>query len=261
MKTPRGSLISHFSRLVTQSGGINLAQGKPDFAPPRELIDLLQQHAEHPPNHQYAPGQGNLDLLELMVERHRGQIPITRDNVLILQGATEGLFLTFFYLVGRLKERGSALFFDPPYESYPELADIMGFPRVSFDPGEDSTIDFDALARVVADQRVKIVFLASPGNPLGRIWNRRELSTLLDMAEDHDFHLIFDAVYREIYFDEPPADPLEIAREKGLFSRLFTIHSFSKMLSITGWRVGSVIAEQSHMERLRAIHDYTGLSD
>ena len=92
MIRPKGSLISFFSRKVTMGGGINLAQGKPGFAPPAELITILKEKAESAEHHQYAPGIGNFKLLDLLVKHHAGLVELTTDNFLILNGATEGIF-------------------------------------------------------------------------------------------------------------------------------------------------------------------------
>ncbi len=252
----RGSLISHFSRRITQRGGINLAQGKPGFEPPPELIRRLCEAANEPALHQYAPGNGNLRLLELLTARlSSADTPLDEGNLLIVQGATEGLFLALFHLFYHLGPGAGVLSFDPAYESFPRLPQILGMPYHAFSTGADGDVDFAALEATVRKRQIRVILLASPGNPLGKIWSRDELCALATILERVDGWLIFDAVYAGIYFDSAPADPLELG-----FQKLIRVDSFSKRLSITGWRVGHMVAPQKTMAAIRADHDYTGLS-
>jgi len=254
MIRPEGSLISFFSNRVKKEGGINLAQGTPGFPPPGELLQLLQTTAIDKRFHQYAPGLGNFDLLELIRQRFSLVTPIELDNLLIVQGATEGIFLTFFYLTTFLEPPFTALSFDPVYESYPQLADLFRIPFVHFDFEENLAVDFEKLEKEVDEKNVQVVFIASPGNPLGKAWSKDEMSQLLALSRKYGFYILFDAVYKDIYFQDPPFNPLALNHEK-----LFYIDSFSKMLSITGWRIGYIITEAAHMKKIRAMHDYTGL--
>ena len=254
MKRPDGSLISYFSNRVKKEGGINLAQGTPGFPPPSQLLTLLKTNAENESLHQYAPGIGNFDLLERIRQKYAVIFQIHTDNLLIVQGATEGIFLTFFYLTTFLERPFSALSFDPVYESYPILANIFNVPFEYVDFTENLVVDFDKLGRVIKEKRVKVVFIASPGNPLGKVWNRDEMSHMISLSRKYHFYILFDAVYKDIYFKKKPFNPLFFNYEK-----LFYIDSFSKTLSITGWRIGYIITAAEHMKKIRDIHDYTGL--
>ena len=255
MKKPAGSFISYFSNMVKDKGGINLAQGIPGFSPPDELLAILEnQIFTEKQLHQYAPGNGDFRLLKLISEFNSDSPPEQSDKGLIVQGATEGIFLTFFYLISILKGRFSALSFDPPYESYPELAKFFRIPFEYFDYNKDLTINFEKLEVEIRAKNVKIMFIASPGNPLGKIWTKDELEKIVILAEKFGFYIIYDGVYEDIYFGNSPFNPLKLGSEK-----LIYINSFSKMLSITGWRIGYIIADINLMKEIRAIHDYIGL--
>jgi aspartate/methionine/tyrosine aminotransferase len=258
MNRPEGSLISYFSNRVKKEGGINLAQGTPGFPPPSPLLTLLKRIAGDRRLHQYAPGIGNFDLLELIRQRYSSaDVPLNLDNLLVVQGATEGIFLTFFYLTTLLERPFSALSFDPVYESYPPLAEMFHVPFEYMDYTENAgvlSVDFQQLEKTIREKKIKIIFIASPGNPLGKIWNREELTQLVSLSRAYGFYILFDAVYNDFYFDEEPFNPLVLDHEK-----LFYIGSFSKALSITGWRVGYIITAVVPMKKIRSIHDYTGL--
>lgn len=249
---PAGSLISYMSDKVKAGGGLNLAQGLPGFPPPPELTDILKELADQPV-HQYAPGSGDNDLRDILPTLFPGGP--ARDQFMVTNGATEAITLTYLYLSRREARPFSALAFEPVYESYRNLPQIFGNRFVAFDIGEGLFGREEAFRQTVRDQQVKIVFVSSPGNPLGRVWRRDELERLAALSDELDFSLIVDGVYREIYFGERPWLPTD-----RISPRLFYADSFSKTLSITGWRVGFLAAHPSHLAALRTIHDYTGLS-
>lgn len=248
---PEGSLISFFSNKVKQYGGINFAQGIPGYAPPEELLESLRLIIDSD-IHQYAPGKGNHRLLDLIVEKY-AQPAISREEVLIVQGATEAIALVYIYLSQQTRDF-TVLSFDPVYESYNNLPLIFGNSFVSFPLENFSLIDFDRLESTIIKEKVKLVMVSSPGNPLGKIYSRKETERLLEMAVKHDFYLLFDAVYKDLYFNEPPWLPVT-----NMNDRLFYVNSFSKMLSITGWRIGYLICSSRHMKKIASIHDYIGL--
>lgn len=254
MMRPSGSLISYFSNRAKNDGGLNLAQGIPGFPPPPELLKILEEISTNRNYHQYPPGTGNFRLLE-QIQRHIPlTTPLSPERLLIVQGATEGIFLSFLYLSSLINRSFSVLSFDPAYESYPKLAEILHHPFLYMDLNSALQVDMSALEDTVREKNVGLICLSSPGNPLGKAWSRAEMSELLTLADKYDFYIIYDAVYKEIYFNTPPFNPLELNNP-----RLFYVDSFSKMLSITGWRIGWLAAAPFHMEKIRAMHDFTGL--
>jgi aspartate/methionine/tyrosine aminotransferase len=257
---PAGSYISFMSNKVKTHGGINLAQGIPGFNPPKELTDILSEIAGNN-LHQYAPGNGNNELLDLLHHKYQNEYPclaarqaFSKDDFLILQGATEALSLLYIYFNKIIPKPFSALAFDPVYESYKNLPEIFNTDFVPFSFEQDASIDFTKLERTCDENNVKIVFLGSPGNPFGKIWTKAEMDSLLDMSKKLNIYIVLDAVYKELYFDEKPYIPLDQFN-----SNLFYTNSFSKIFSITGWRIGYLIAHKDHMQKIKSIHDYTGL--
>lgn len=245
---PTGSLISYFSNLVKTNGGINLAQGIPGFQPPIELIEILKQ-TSNSNVHQYAPGIGNFNLLKQLSANYNVEF----HNLLVVQGATEGLSLIYTYLLKMLNGNFAVMAIEPAYESYSQLPAIFGQKFVGFTLS-NGQIDFNEFRKKVIDNNIKIVFIASPGNPYGSVLAENEISAILNMAEELGFYVVLDMVYRELYFDTKPYLPI-----LGKSDNLFYVNSFSKSLCITGWRVGYVIASTNNMVGLRAIHDYIGL--
>ncbi len=252
-KIPEGSLISYFSNKVKEFGGINLAQGIPGFAPPNELIDILKQVANKN-IHQYAPGNGNAQLLDLLINNYKEYFSFNKNDFLIVQGVTEAISLLYIYFSQIIKSDFSVLAFDPAYESYKNIPKIFNNNFIAFPLDNYAKIDFHKLENTISEKNVKILFISSPGNPFGKVFSKEEINIIIDLSEKLDFFLVFDAVYKEIYFNNKPYIPLDKFNE-----RLFYVNSFSKMLSITGWRVGYLIAHNKHMQNIKNIHDYTGL--
>jgi aspartate/methionine/tyrosine aminotransferase len=238
------------SNLVKEYGGINLAQGIPGFMPPKELLDILSSLA-YEPVHQYAPGTGNKSLKEGLAEHYK---VFSADDFLITNGGTEAITIIYTYLMKIIKEDFTSLAFDPVYEVYNNLPAIYNkkFYRFSFET--DGSIDFDKLRSTIRKENIKLIFINTPGNPYGRFWSKNECETIINMAKEENFYIILDAVYNELYFEEKPY--LDLAH---LNENVFYTNSFSKLFSVTGWRIGYLVADKSHMSKIQQIHDYIGL--
>lgn len=249
MEKPVGSLISFMANKVKSNGGINLAQGIPAFDPPQELLEILQQHTNDN-IHQYAPGKGNHQLLELLEKYYN----IPQKNFLIVNGATEAMSLLVTYILSIEKTDFSFLAFDPVYESYKHLPRIFNKKFVPFSFDDNATINFSVLEKVIVKDKVKVIFISSPGNPFGKVWTEQEMRQLVDICNKHKVYVIFDSVYSELYYNEVPFSPAKLVSEY-----VFYVNSFSKKFSITGWRIGYIVAHNSHMSSIMDVHDYVGL--
>lgn len=246
---PSGSYISFFSNMVKQKGGINLAQGIPGFSPPKELMDALK-NSSGLNVHQYAPGMGNANLVKQIANSYK----VDSENVIVVQGATEALSLIYTYINRLLDGNFSVLSFEPAYESYLQLPKIFGQRFIHYPLNQDYSFIYDELYLTIKQMGVKLIFLSSPGNPFGKIWSRTEVDSLISISNELGVYLVFDAVYEKLYFEEPPYIPID-----RLSPYLFVVNSFSKMLCITGWRIGYLISHESHMDGIKAVHDYIGL--
>ena len=253
MKRPDGSLISFMSNLVKANGGINCAQGIPGFNPPEELIDELILAAKQPV-HQYPAGNGNPKLRGLVASGLTGNCGLTAGNVLVTNGATEAISLIYLYLRQKNGGNFTVLSFDPVYESYANLPKIYGDRFLCEYPDSRGDFDFNVLEQRISAEKVNIVLLCSPGNPLGKIWKKDEITALYEICRKNGAKLVFDAVYSDLYFGERPYLPFDLVGDT-----LFLVSAFSKMLSVTGWRVGYVVAGKEHIGNMAKIHDYTGL--
>ncbi|HPG35018.1 MAG TPA: pyridoxal phosphate-dependent aminotransferase [bacterium] len=254
MLKPSCSLISYMSNLVKTHGGINCAQGIPGFAPPRELLDKLVEVTQRNV-HQYSAGNGYPPLRELISSGITGSAGLENSNVLITNGATEAISTIYLYLRQMFKEGMTTLSFDPVYESYSNLPKIYGDRFISQSSLKDGSFDMEVLEKTVENEKVRLVMICTPGNPYGRIWKKDEIDSVHKICRDNGAFLLVDAVYSDLYFNDRTYLPFEKIDEN-----LFIVSAFSKMLSITGWRIGYIVSTSQHIDKIAKIHDYTGLS-
>ena len=253
----KGSLISYFSSKAQKEGAINLAQGRPKYSPPEKLIEILKCLIKDKNLHQYAPGKGDFLLIKETLKIYKKYYDdLSEENILIVQGATEGLTLSFHFLKKKFKENFSVLSFEPFYESWPKLSKIFNIPLYSVEINPfDLKWDLNKVEKIIFEKNVKGIILASPGNPLGKIWKKEEIDFLIDLVKNNKGYLIFDGVYENLYFNEKPYIPLM----NGLKNLIF-VSSYSKTLSCTGWRIGYCLSGKKEIDLISSIHDYTDLS-
>ncbi|HRZ43095.1 MAG TPA: pyridoxal phosphate-dependent aminotransferase [Bacteroidales bacterium] len=251
----KGSWIGYFSNLVKTYGGINMAQGIPGFQPPEELLDILAE-IRNEPIHQYAPGTGNLELLRCLRMRYQGRYNPDEAGFFILNGATEAISLVYTMLYHHLGSNLRPMALSPAYESYLYLPAIFHHQVHLVTMPEQPAMLPALLEQEIREHCINLLFLSSPGNPWGRVIPKETLAEIIRICEANRCNLILDAVYSELYFGEKKPDyPLD-----GISEYVFYVNSFSKLLSVTGWRLGYLLAHHSHFDALKGIHDYIGLS-
>jgi len=247
------SVIREMTRVNAQYDGINLAQGMPNFPPPRELIEAAHRAIDGD-FHQYAITWGAPSLRRAIAEKYRrvyGMEVEADQHVTVCCGSTETMLAT---LLAVLNPGDEVIIFEPFYENYGPGCIIAGAepvwvplepPGFSFDP--------DRLARAVTSRTRAIVF-NSPNNPSGKVFSRAELGVIADLCLKHDLLAITDEIYEHIVYDGLGHVP--IATLPGMADRTVTISGISKSYSVTGWRVGYAIASPELSLGIRRAHDF-----
>lgn len=188
----KGSLISYFSNLIKKYGGINLAQGIPGFNPPHELIQSLENIIKIG-NHQYAPGIGNLKLVSYL-ENFYSAIE-NNSKVLITNGATEAISLIYNYLMSYIPSTEFIVAaFSPAYESYIHLPKIFGHKFLTFSTDDEKYFEEEEFENFFVSNKIKLLFVASPGNPYGKVMPAEKLDFLIKLAEKRNAFIILDSV-------------------------------------------------------------------
>lgn len=247
------SVIREMTRVVHQHGGVNLAQGMPNFRPPQELIDAAHKALEGD-FHQYAITWGTPSLRRAVADKYRKFYGMDVDperNVTVCCGSTETMLST---LLAVLNPGDEVIMFEPFYENYGPGCIISDAAPV-FVPLEppDFSFDPDRLAKAVTPRTRAIIF-NSPNNPTGKVFSRAELEAIAALCLKHDLLAITDEIYEHIVYDGLGHTP--IATLPGMAERTITISGISKSYSVTGWRVGWAIANPELSVGIRRAHDF-----
>jgi len=247
------SVIRDMTRLAVKHGAVNLAQGFPDFGAPAEL-KLAAQKAIADDINQYSITWGAKAFRDAICGYYRRFYDIELDperELTVCCGATEGMIAS---LLALLNPGDEVVIFEPFYENYWPDAQLSGATSryVRLRP-PDWTFDRDEL-RAAFTSRTRAVILNSPNNPTGRVFSLEEMNAIARLCQEHDVLLITDEIYEHIVFDaerHTPAITLKNMRE-----RCVLVNSLSKTFSVTGWRVGWVIAPPGLTASIRKVHDF-----
>ena len=247
------SVIREMTRVNNQYGGVNLAQGMPNFAPPKELLQAAHRAIDGD-FHQYAITWGTPQLRKAIADKYLKFYGIEVDperHVTVCCGSTETMLST---LLAVLNPGDEVIIFEPFYENYGPGCIISAAEPV-FVPLEppDFSFDPDRLAKAVGPRTRAIIF-NSPNNPTGKVFTRQELQLIADLCLKHDLLAITDEIYEHIIFDGQTHTP--IATLPGMAERTVTISGISKSYSVTGWRVGYAVASPEISLGIRRAHDF-----
>jgi aminotransferase len=251
--TFKESVIREMTRLSFKHGAVNLSQGFPDFPAPSELKAAAQQAIADDVN-QYSITWGLKPFRDSIVHYYRHFYDLDLDperEITVCCGATEGMIATMLAL---LNPGDEVIVFAPFYENYWPDAQLSGAtPRYVTLRAPDWTLDADEL-RAAFNERTRAVILNSPNNPTGRVFSTDELMLLGQLCQEFDSLLITDEIYEHIIFDgERHVPPITLP---GMRDRCVVVNSLSKTYSVTGWRVGWVIASPELSASIRKVHDF-----
>ena len=247
------SVIRRMTRISLRYGAVNLSQGFPDFDPPRELTDRLKEVAEQGP-HQYAITWGAQNFREALAAKQRRLmgIPIDPDtDIVVTCGSTEAMMAAMMTVTD---PGDKVVIFSPFYENYGADTILCGAEPV-YVPLTPPDFCFDPEALEDAfRQGAKALILCNPSNPCGKVFTRQELEIIAGLAVRYDAWVITDEVYEHIVY--APYHHVYIASLPGMRERTLSCSSLSKTYSITGWRLGYVIAPAELIDTVRKVHDF-----
>jgi L-glutamine---4-(methylsulfanyl)-2-oxobutanoate aminotransferase len=247
------SVIRGMTRLANAHGAINLAQGFPDFDPPEEILQALER-AVRGPHHQYAVTWGAPRFREALarkVARFSG-LQVNPDKHLVVTcGSTEAMMVA---MMTACNPGDKVVIFSPFYENYTADAILSGAEPI-YVPFEPPSFKYNSNVLAHAfEQKPKAIILCNPSNPCGKVFTRAELMEIAGLAEKHDVFVITDEPYEHIVYE--PNRHISFATLPGMFERTITCNSLSKTYSITGWRLGYVMASEPVIAEARKVHDF-----
>src|SRR5690242_3056098 len=247
------SVIREMTRLAMEVGAINLAQGFPDFSAPED-IKRAAQDAVAANFNQYAITWGAKPFRDAISAKYRKWYGLDYDperEITVCCGSTEGMIATMLAVTNPGDE---VIVFEPYYENYGPDTLLCEAERklVALRP-PDWTFDPDELRRAFS-HRTKAIILNTPNNPTGKVFSRAELDFIAGLCQEFDALAITDEIYEHILYDG--AKHIPIAMLPGMRERSVIVNSMSKTYSVTGWRVGWVLAAPDLAESIRKVHDF-----
>lgn len=248
------SVIRRMTRISLQYGAINLSQGFPDFDPPREITDRLAEVAGEGP-HQYALTWGAQNFREALArkqEHFRGMKVDPNAEITVTCGSTEAMMAA---MMSVCNPGDKVVIFSPFYENYGADTILSGAEPI-YVPliPPDYRFDGNVLEQAIKQDGVKALVLCNPSNPCGKVFTYEELKVIADLAVKYDIYVITDEVYEHILYK--PHEHICIATLPGMRERTIICNSLSKTYSITGWRLGYVIASPEITDRIKKVHDF-----
>jgi aminotransferase len=247
------SVIRRMTRVSLRYNAVNLSQGFPDFDPPAEITRRLADLAGEGP-HQYSITWGARNFREALAEkqsRYMGRPIDPESEIVVTCGSTEAMMAAMLTVTN---PGDRVIVFSPFYENYGADAILAGAEPL-YVPLRPPDFRFDGNELEAAfRQRPKALILCNPSNPSGRVFTPEELGIIAALAEKYDAYVITDEVYEHIVY--APRRHCYFASLPGMAERTLSCSSLSKTYSITGWRLGYIIAPERIIDAAKKVHDF-----
>lgn len=252
-KTFTDSVIRRMTRIANQYDAINLSQGFPDFDPPKEILNRLEQVA-HEDFNQYAITWGAQNFRDALAKKQSKYMNLDLDsnkNIVVTCGSTEAMMAA---MMSVCDPNDKVIVFSPFYENYGVDTILCGADPI-YVPLHPPVFNFDKEELENAfKQNPKALILCNPSNPCGKVFSKEELEYIASLAIKYDTYVITDEVYEHIVY--APYKHTYFASLPGMFERTISCSSLSKTYSITGWRLGYCIAPENIIEQIKKVHDF-----
>jgi len=245
------SVIRGMTRLATEHGAINLAQGFPNFPCP-EILKEAAARAIRDDVNQYAVTWGAARLRNALAAKYQEwyNLPVNPNTqVTVTCGATEAMASA---LLGVVDPGDEVVVFEPFYENYGPDAILCDARPVFVPMAAGQSLDLDRLSAAFGP-KTRAIIICTPNNPTGHVFSRRELEAIAELCRRHDAFAVTDEIYEHIYYE---GEHIPIATLPGMADRTITISGASKTFSVTGWRIGTIISPPDVTDAIRKVHDF-----
>jgi aspartate aminotransferase len=228
---------------------LQLEGGEPFIGTPDFVKDAMKAALDAGQT-RYAPSSGIPELLTALKAKlaAKNKLAVETENLIVTSGGAHGLFCAFQASVNPGDE---VMFFSPYWTPIKDqVAYAGGTPiRIPWDDvrGRD---DFGPVLERLRGERTRVIYVNTPGNPTGDVFTRQQLESIAAFARAHDLTVIADEAYEDLLYD---GEHVSIASLPGMFERTITVYTFSKSFSMTGWRIGYVVAAEPFMGFLRKL--------
>jgi len=250
------TIFTTMSKLAVENNAINLSQGFPNFPVDSKLTAILEKNA-HENVHQYAPMQGNSNLLSeisKLIKQSYGRTLLENEELLITAGATQAIFTTIMALVNAGDE---VVVLDPSYDCYEPSIILAGGKPVRVSLGSDFLPDWNRINDFV-NSKTKLIITNNPHNPSGRTWKENDIQQLEQLVDKHPQLLVLsDEVYEYITFENKH---ISAHSRTKLIDRSIIVSSFGKTFHITGWKIGYLVAPKQILNEVKKVHQFNVFS-
>jgi aminotransferase len=247
------SVIRRMTRISLKHNAVNLSQGFPDFDPPKELLDRLAE-ISHTGPHQYSITCGAQNFREALAEKQSKLMGRKIDpdvEIVVTCGSTEAMMAAMMTVAN---PGDKVIVFSPFYENYGADTILSGADPI-YVPLYPPKFNFNTDELEAAfKQNPKALILCNPSNPCGKVFTRDELTVIADLTKKYDAYVITDEVYEHIVY--APHVHTYISSLPNMFERTISCSSLSKTYSVTGWRLGYIIAPAEIAEVVKKVHDF-----
>ena len=243
--SPTLSLTAKVKAMETAGEDVlGFGAGEPDFDTPDFIKDACKAALDNGET-KYAPVPGIPALRKAIARKYteENKVPnVAADNVVVSPGGKYSCFLAIQAVCGP----GDEVIVPAPYwVSYPEMAKLVGATPVIVLAGSDQGFKLtpEQLEGAITE-RTRMVILNSPSNPTGVVYTEAELRALVDVALKHDLYIMSDEIYEYLLYDDVQfVSPASFSEEAA--ARTITVGGFSKTFSMTGWRIGTLVAHST----------------
>jgi len=245
------SVIRGMTRVANEHGAINLAQGFPNFPAPDVLKEAAVRAIQDDVN-QYAITWGAKRLRDALARKYADWygMDVNPDaDIVVTCGGTEAMAAALLAIVDPGDE---VIVFEPFYENYGPDAILCGARPVYVPMPPDQELDLDQLAAAFS-KRTRAIIVCTPNNPTGRVLAPRELEAIAELCRQHNAYAVTDEIYEHIYYE---GKHIPLATLDGMRERTITISGASKTFSVTGWRIGTIVAPAPACDAIRKVHDF-----
>src|SRR5438045_1238377 len=251
------SVIREMTREAMKYGAVNLSQGFPDFAAPEDIKRVAMQAIADDVN-QYAITWGAKDFRDAIAKKTKWYLGFEIDpeaEITVTCGSTEGMIAAMMATVDPGEE---VIVFEPFYENYAPDA-ILSDARPRHVPlrAPDWSFDREELRRTFND-KTKAIIVCNPTNPTGKVFTQEEMEFIASLCREHDALCFTDEIYEHIIYPrgDREVSHISMAQLEGIRERTVVVNSMSKTYSVTGWRVGYVLAPPDITSAVRKVHDF-----
>ncbi len=245
------------SNLVTEMKArgekvLSLSVGEPDFPTPAHIVEAAKKALDEGFT-KYTSSLGIKELREAIAEKSakENQIPAKPENVLVAPTKH-----TIYMACMALLEPGDeAIIPDPGWVSYGPMVVLAGAKPVPVRAADEDRFvpSVDAIAESITP-RTRLLMLNSPSNPAGSVYPRETMNGIADLAKDHDLVVVSDEIYEKILYEGEHVSPASL---DGMFERTVTANGFSKTYSMTGWRLGWLVAPKPIFQEISKVQEHS----